>query len=161
MIKAKKIDKNYYSLVEVSIQRKKRIAPFDVVIRSPMDAGRFFSHLLSHKDREVLGIIGLDLKNHITYFEVAHIGTLSQSMIHPREIFKSSILTNTNAIIMAHNHPSGDVTPSQADRIATHKMLNAGELMGIEVVDHIIIAKDKYFSIKENKLTYLERTKDE
>ncbi len=148
--------KGYYQMVEVTLKRKKRITPFDAVIGSPQDAGRFFSRVLADKDREVLGIIGLDAKSHINYFEVAHIGTMTQSLIHPREIFKASILTNSHAIIMAHNHPSGDVTPSMADRRATEKMVDAGTLMGIEVIDHIIIAEDKYYSIKENKLTYLE-----
>lgn len=146
----------YFQQVEVVIKKKKRIAPFDGSIESPKDAGRFFAHVLADKDREILGIIGLDVKNHINYFEVAHIGTMTQSLIHPREIFKASILTNSHAIIMAHNHPSGDVTPSMADRRATEKMIDAGSLMGIEVIDHIIIAEDKFYSIKENKVTYLE-----
>ena len=148
--------KGYYSQVEVVLKRRRRMSPFDVSIESPVDAGKFFAHVLASKDREVLGVIGLDAKRNINYFEVVHIGTLSQSMIHPREIMKASILTNSHSIIMAHNHPSGDVTPSFADRKATEKMMEVGSLMGIEVIDHIIIAEDKYYSIKENKMTYLE-----
>lgn len=148
--------KNYYQIVEVILKKKNRISPFDLVIESPKDAGRFFSHVISDKDREVFGIIGLDAKSHINYFEIAHIGTMTQSLIHPREILKASILTNSHSIIMAHNHPSGDVTPSLADRRATERMFDAGTLMGIEVKDHIIIAEDKYYSIKQNKVTYLK-----
>lgn len=157
----KTIEKNYYALVEVSIKKKKRIAPFDLTIASPQDAGKLFSKLIAFRDREVLAVIGLDTKSQVTYFEIAHIGTLSQSHIHPREIFKSSILTNSAAIIMAHNHPSGDVSPSDADRIATNKMISAGDMIGIQVIDHIIIAEDKYYSIKENRVAYLERKADE
>jgi DNA repair protein RadC len=153
--------KRYYQQVEVILKKKKRITPFDVSIQSSMDAGRFFSHVLSNKDREILSVIGLDVKGKINYYEVVHIGTLSQNMIHPREIMKASILTNSNSIIMAHNHPSGDVTPSAADRKATKKMIEAGLLLGIELLDHIIVSEDKYFSIKENRATYLEdRTHD-
>jgi DNA repair protein RadC len=153
--------KGYYQQVEVILKKKKRISPFDISIQSSMDAGKFFSHVLSHRDREILGVIGLDVKGNINYYEVVHIGTLSQNIIHPREIMKASILTNSNCIIMAHNHPSGDVTPSAADRKATEKMMEAGSLLGIELLDHIIVAEDKYYSIKENRVTYLEdRTYD-
>ena len=62
---------------------------------------------------------------------------------------------------MAHNHPSGDVSPSDADRIATNKMISAGDMIGIQVIDHIIIAEDKFYSIKENRVAYLERKADE
>lgn len=147
---------NYFQIVEITMKKRNRINPFNSLIESPKDAGKFFSHILAEKDREVLGVIGLDAKNHINYFEAVHIGTMTQSLIHPREIFKASILTNSHSIILAHNHPSGDVTPSSADRRVTEKMIDAGILMGIEVIDHIIVSEDKYFSIKENKVSYLE-----
>ncbi|WP_231756780.1 JAB domain-containing protein [Mariniplasma anaerobium] len=147
--------KDYYNLVEVSIHKKKRVSPFNLNITCPKDAARFFSHMLAKKDREVLGVIGLDIKNKITYFEIAHIGTLSQNLIHPREIFKAAILTNSHAIIIAHNHPSGHVDPSLADRNATKQMTQAGELIGVTLIDHLIVTNDKYYSSKENKESYI------
>lgn len=154
-------NKNTYNLVEVRLTRKKRLFPFDIPILTPGAAGKFFQTMISHKDREVLCAIGMDMKGYITYYEVIHIGTLSQSIIHPREVFKASILSNSSAIIIAHNHPSGDVSPSNNDRHATKRIMEAGELIGIDLIDHLIIAEDRYYSIKENKTYYNERKENE
>ena len=151
--------KNMYQLVEVKLTKRKKQFPFNQPIQSPHDAGKFFQRMISHKDREVLCAIGMDIKGNITYYEVINIGTLSQSVIHPREVFKASILSNSNAIIIAHNHPSGDVTPSNSDRSTTKRIMEAGEIIGIDLIDHFIIAEDKYYSIKEGK-TYYENKEE-
>ena len=78
------------------------------------------------------------------------IGTVNYSMIHPRDIFKEAYLLNAVSIICIHNHPSGDVTPSVNDINMTVNLKNVGELLGIEIVDHIIIGKNKYYSFLEN-----------
>ncbi len=154
-------NKNTYNLVEVKLTRRKRLYPFDTPILSPHDAGKFFQAMISHKDREVLCAIGMDMKGYITYYEIINIGTLTQTIIHPREVFKAPILSNANAIIIAHNHPSGDVSPSSSDRHATQRIMEAGEIIGIDLIDHFIIAEDRYYSIKENKTYYNERKGDE
>jgi DNA repair protein RadC len=150
---------NGFHLVEVKLTKKKRFKQVEKPIQSSIEVGCFFQSILSDKDREWLCAIGLDIKGYINYLEVINIGTLNQAIIHPREVFKSAIIANSNAIIMAHNHPSGDVQPSESDRRATYQIGEAGKILGIELLDHLIIAEDKYYSIKENK-TY-EMKKEE
>ena len=84
--------------------------------------------------------------------EIAHIGTLNSTVIHPREIFRTAIMNSTNSIILAHNHPSGDPTPSKED-IQTIKVLSkCGELLNIKVLDHVVLGKDFYYTEKEKKI---------
>jgi len=96
-------------------------------------------------------ILHLDSKNKIIKDEIISIGTLNASLIHPREVFKSAIKESANAIILIHNHPSGDPEPSFEDEQVTEKLFSAGELLCIKVLDHVIIGKDEYYSFKENK----------
>lgn len=95
-------------------------------------------------------MISLDNQHKVTGVFVVHVGTLSTCNVHPREIFKRALLVNAQAIILAHNHPSGSLEPSAADRSMTDEIVKAGKLMGINVLDHIIIAPDKsYASLKD------------
>jgi len=99
--------------------------------------------------QEVFGIITLNIKNHIVSFcEIAR-GTLNQASLHPREVFKPAILNNAAGIILFHNHPSGDSTPSNEDIETTKRLIEAGNLLGINVLDHIIIGDSSYTSLKE------------
>jgi DNA repair protein RadC len=99
------------------------------------------------QDREMLIIIGLDARNKPCYREINTIGTLNTSLIHPREVFKKAIIMSCNSIIMAHNHPSGETTPSNDDLKTTKRIKEAGEILDIKLIDHIIITKDNYNSI--------------
>lgn len=90
------------------------------------------------------------MKNKPTSIEIASIGTLTEANIHPREIFKSAIITNSNKIILSHTHPSGDPEASYEDRKVTKNLQNAGKIIGIPILDHIIIGEDHYFSFAEN-----------
>lgn len=81
--------------------------------------------------------------------EVVIIGTVNSSLIHPREVFKTSILSNASSVIIFHNHPSGDPTPSNEDKNITRRLKEAGQILGIDVLDHIIVADDKFCSLKE------------
>ena len=81
--------------------------------------------------------------------ETISIGTLNASVIHPREVFKSAIRESANSIILVHNHPSGEPEPSQEDTEITEKLFDAGELLNIKVLDHVIVGKDKFWSFKE------------
>lgn len=151
-------ERDVFYQVETKLLKRKRFEPFKSKINGPTDVGNFFQKLIAFKDREWFCAIGVDTKGYANYMEVIHIGTLNQATIHPREVFKSAIISNSNAIIIAHNHPSGDVEPSQADKVATQALMEAGRMIGIEVIDHLIVSDLSYHSIKENK-TYYERKK--
>lgn len=98
---------------------------------------------------EVFILITLNIKNIVTgYFEV-HRGTINTSLVHPREVFKRALLNNASDIIVAHNHPSGDPNPSKEDIQITKRLKEAGNLLGINLLDHIIVGEDKYISFKE------------
>ncbi len=99
--------------------------------------------------QEVFGILVLNTKNKIVAVHEVSRGTLSASMVHPREVFKPAVLHNAAAIICFHNHPSGDPEPSKDDIKITKRLVEAGEIMGIEVFDHIIVGDDRYVSLKE------------
>ena len=102
-------------------------------------------------DKEVFVCYYLGTKNQILKREIMSMGILDASIIHPREIFKSAILFSASRIILSHNHPSGDVTPSEEDLNLTKKIIEAGDIIGIEILDHVIVGKDnKYWSYRED-----------
>lgn len=102
-------------------------------------------------DREVFVVLHLDVRNRVVAHEISSIGSQTASMVHPREVFKSAIVKGTCSIILVHNHPSGDPSPSKDDVDITNRLRQVGQLMGIEVVDHIIVAPpDKHISMKEH-----------
>ena len=101
---------------------------------------------------EVFILITLNTKNIVTgYFEV-HRGTINTSLVHPREVFKRALLNNASNIMVAHNHPSGDPNPSKEDIQTTERLKEAGNLLGINLLDHIIVGEDKYISLKEKRI---------
>ena len=102
---------------------------------------------------EIFVIMTLDTKNKINgVFKISE-GTLNASIVHPRDVFQRALLQNANAIILGHNHPSGDPTPSNDDINITDRLVEAGKLMGIKVLDHVIIGEDKYYmSFKEKNM---------
>ncbi|MCK9443895.1 MAG: DNA repair protein RadC [Tissierellaceae bacterium] len=110
-----------------------------------MDEMRFFQ-------REHFRIVLLDTKNQIIVAEEVSVGTLNASIVHPRDVFKAAIKRNANAMILMHNHPSGDPTPSKEDINITRRLIDAGNLIGIKVLDHIIIGDNRYVSFKEKNL---------
>ena len=91
----------------------------------------------------------LNSKNKIIAREIISIGTLNTSLIHPRELFKGAILRSANSIILAHNHPSGSLEPSDEDISTTKKLINCGELLGIKILDHVIVSDKGFKSIME------------
>lgn len=97
-------------------------------------------------DREHFVVLLLNTKNKVLGINTVSIGTLNASLVHPREIFKPAILINAAAIILVHNHPSGDPTPSSEDMEITQRLCKAGEILGIEVLDHLIISDDGMFT---------------
>ncbi|NLY52015.1 MAG: DNA repair protein RadC [Firmicutes bacterium] len=118
-------------------------------VRSPKDAADLVMEHLRYLDREVMKLILLDTKRQVVACPTVSVGTLNASMVHPREIFKECIRRSAAALIVAHNHPSGDPTPSREDIQVTARLRRAGEILGIEVLDHIIIGDNCFVSMKE------------
>ena len=108
---------------------------------------------LAGKDREHFVVLMLDTRHNVLGINTVSVGTLSASLVHPREVFKPAILANAAAVVVSHNHPSGETAPSPEDREATRRLARAGELMGIPLLDHVIVADGaKHYSFKENGL---------
>ena len=101
------------------------------------------------QDKEHSWVLGLTTKNRIKYIELVTLGTLNQNLVHPREVFRLAIMEAVRSIIFVHNHPSGDVEPSTEDVNTTRKLKEAGEIIGIDLLDHIIIG-DGYYSFKQS-----------
>lgn len=119
-------------------------------ISSPSDAIEIGRSMLDGSDREKLLLCCLNTKNEPTNLNIVSIGSLNSSIVHPREVFKLAILGNSASIILFHNHPSGDTTPSKEDVNITERIKEAGKIIGIELIDHIILGdEDKYTSLKE------------
>ena len=102
-----------------------------------------------NKQQEYFLCIYLDGANHICQTRVITIGTLNQSLVHPREVFAPAVENRCASIIVAHNHPSGVLKPSREDLLVTDRLKQSGKLLGIELLDHVILGKDGYFSMKE------------
>lgn len=107
---------------------------------------------LNHETKEYFITLHLDGKNRIKCMDLVSIGSLNQSIVHPREVFKTACLSNAAAIILIHQHPTGDPTPSSEDISITRRLKEAGELMGIKVLDHIIVGDGEYLSFVERGL---------
>ncbi len=110
---------------------------------------------LAHKKQEYFLSLTLDGDHKLIRKQTLFVGTLNQSLIHPREIFAEALKDRAAGIILVHNHPSGNSEPSKADNIITDRIMEAGKIMGIEILDHIIVGKNNYYSFK--KSGYLEK----
>ncbi len=130
---------------------KLKVKGFANTIEDAKDVFNMFHEDLKSKKKEHLFAILLDSKNRVIKKELISVGTLNQSFAHPREVFVKAIKESANSIILVHNHPSGDPMPSKDDINISKKLVRAGNLLGIKVLDHIIIGKDKYWSWMENK----------
>ena len=118
-------------------------------ILSPKDAYEMIKEQLEGLDREQFIIACLNTKNEPTNISVVSVGTLNKAIVHPREVFKTAILSNAASIMAFHNHPSGETTPSQQDIQLTQRLVEAGELLGIKLLDHLIIGDGTFTSLKE------------
>ncbi len=122
-----------------------------VRINGPADVAALVMEEMRHLEQEQFRVILLDTKNQVLGVESVSTGTLNTTLVHPREIFKLAIRRVANAIILVHNHPSGDPTPSPEDRQITKDLMAAGQLLGIDVHDHVIIGDRRYFSLREGR----------
>lgn len=121
-------------------------------VKSPEDAIKAVKNQLKGKKKEHFLLLSLDTRNHLINTHTVSIGSLDSSIVHPREVFKEAISSSAASVIFVHNHPSGDPQPSQDDIKLTKRLVEVGEILGIEVLDHIIICDKEYLSMKTKKL---------
>lgn len=120
-----------------------------ITIRSPKDAADYMMDSLRYLHQEHFVSLFLNTKNQIIGQETIFVGTLNSSLVHPREVFREAIRRSSASVLLLHNHPSGDPTPSKEDLDITQRMVESGNLLGIEVLDHLIIGDGSYISLKE------------
>ena len=139
---------SYRARDELDFDARKRLA-------TPSEAASLLIPLLQHELVEVFLILCLSTKQRLICIHEVSRGTLDSTLVHPREVFRAAALANAASIVLAHNHPSGDPTPSPDDVALTARLVNAGAVMGIDVVDHILIADSRYYSFSEGgRLTF-------
>ena len=142
--------------VQAALELGRRMAaslrPKTLSLSSPQEVADYLMEEMRYYRKEYFKIILLNTKNQIISLEDVSVGSLNSSIVHPREIFNVSIKKSAAAIILVHNHPSGDPHPSQEDLKVTTRLVDAGKILGISVLDHIIIGEKKYFSFKEKGL---------
>ena len=119
--------------------------------RTPADIATLVGHI-AEQDREHFVVVLLNTKNRVLGIDRVSVGTLDASLVHPREVFKAAILANAANVVVCHNHPSGDVTPSAEDIRITKSLKQAGEIISISVLDHVIVTPDTHLSLREEGL---------
>ena len=127
------------NIVSIKLVKESSFLYQTLTISSPKDAYEMIKDQLQDLDREQFIIACLNTKNEPTNISVVSVGTLNKAIVHPREVFKTAILSNAASIMAFHNHPSGETTPSQQDIQLTNRLYEAGELLGIKLLDHLII----------------------
>nr|WP_245992564.1 DNA repair protein RadC [Capsulimonas corticalis] len=142
--------------IQAAIEFGHRLALFSdddrPAIAGPQDVANLIMPELRYIKKETLKSLLLDTKNRVLGIKTVSIGDLSSSIVHPREVFKDAVTSSAASIIVAHNHPSGDPTPSREDITVTKRLMEAGEIMGIELLDHIVIGDGCFVSLKEKGL---------
>lgn len=147
---------------KVSLVKESSVKISGERFRNALDTAKMLSKYFHGVDREHFVVIALNSSNRIIGINTVSIGSLNSSIVHPRETFKAPILCNAAAIILAHNHPSGDTQPSWEDRQITTRLKSAGELLGIKVLDHIIMGEGlDYFSFTEEEGREKEKARRE
>ena len=119
-------------------------------ISSPQDIGNVYMEELRYKKKEIFRVVLLNTKNVIIGSKDISEGSINASIVHPREVFLEAIKKSANKMILMHNHPSGDPTPSSEDINITKRLISAGQIVGIEILDHVIIGDGSFYSFKEN-----------
>ncbi len=122
---------------------------YSVEIKSPIDAVSFFQKQIGASPQEHFVALFLNVRNGLLGWREISKGTLNANLVHPRETFLPAIQLCAAAIIVAHNHPSGQTEPSQEDKAVTRRLKEAGKILGIELLDHLIVSEDSFTSLKE------------
>lgn len=142
----------YIPVYKVQLVRERTLIVPEKHVYSPAIAYNILNQYLQGVDREYFVCLHLNTKLYVIGIETVSVGTLDTSLVHPREVFKAAILNNAASIILGHNHPSGNPYYSKEDYALTNRMIEAGKILGIEVVDHVIVGDNCYFSFKEERL---------
>lgn len=148
-MKSKVLNRKRVDIVSIKMVKESSFLYENRRVNSSVDAIELFKRFLNESDREQFLVCCMDIKNQPTSINIVSIGTLNSSLVHPREVFKVAILANSASIIVAHNHPSGDPTPSKEDINITIRLKEAGKIIGIDILDHLIIGENKHISFKE------------
>jgi len=156
LIKIKGISQAKACLILAAMELAKRALKFKddqtlPIIKSVKDVVAQAVYM-RNKTREHLLVLFLNARNEMVFKRPMFVGTLNANLVHPREIFEEAVRQNAAGIVLVHNHPSGDAEPSEDDLKITRRLFEAGKIMGVDVLDHIILAKTKVFSFKEKKL---------
>jgi DNA repair protein RadC len=142
--------------IRAAVELGKRISAFThaarPVIRCPADVSQLVMSELRHETREHFKVLLLDTRNQVRRVKTVSVGSLTESIVHPREVFREAIQHSCAALIAVHNHPSGDPTPSVEDVQVTKRLEEAGKLVGIDLLDHVIIGDGRFVSLKEQGL---------
>lgn len=139
--------------IKAAVELGRRLAclgpGFSPVVRSPQQVSTLVMEEMCYLDREHFRVVLLNTKNRVLAVETVSVGSLNSSLVHPREVFKKAVQRSAAAVILVHNHPSGDPSPSSEDVEITRRLCEAGKIIGIEVLDHIIIGDHVFVSLKE------------
>jgi DNA repair protein RadC len=133
----------------LQLVRETQTRPPETVVSDPTTAWQLLRSLLEEQDREHFVALALDARSRPIGAHTVSIGSVSASLMHPRELFKFAILANASALILAHNHPTGDPSPSSDDLALTRRLVEGGEILGIQVLDHLILGNGTFLSLKE------------
>ena len=118
-------------------------------LRNPVDVARFVRQLVANDAREHFVSLLLDARHRAIAYQVVSVGTATASLVHPREVFQAAVGLGACAVIVAHNHPSGDPSPSREDREVTDRLIGAGRVIGIPLLDSVVVAERGYVSLRE------------
>jgi DNA repair protein RadC len=118
-------------------------------LRNPVDVARFVRRIVGNEAREHFLVLMLDARHKPIAYQVVSIGTATASLVHPREVFQAAVGAGAVAVIVAHNHPSGNPSPSREDRDVTERLVRAGEVLGIRLLDSVVITDSGYVSLRE------------
>lgn len=122
------------------------------VLNHPREVAAYLIEDMKDLRQEWFRVLLLNNRKQVLAYETVSVGTLNASLVHPRDVFEKAIRKNASTIILVHNHPSGNPSPSDEDRLLTKRLTDAGALMGIEVIDHVIVGNGNYYSFKERQL---------
>ena len=142
-------NKRYIPFCTVKLAREGSIVSDRKTVHSPEDVQQILQGYFAEVPCEHFLAVMLDTKNHVLAVSTISVGSLNASIVHPRELFQRAILANAASLILAHNHPSGDPTPSPEDMELTRKLTAAGKLLDIPILDHVILGEGRFVSLKE------------
>ncbi len=123
----------------------------EVYVESPEDVLKEVAHIRENKKENFVALY-LDARSRLIHKETISIGTLNASLVHPREVFEPALRSHAASVVVVHNHPSGDIEPSLEDREVTERLVEAGNILGIELADHLIVSKSTHMSFKQKQL---------